>query len=62
VNTITLHLTSNQLCSQVTLHLDGEDYTADFHGDGHQGRARTLAVFVRSALKTSKAAALNLIA
>jgi hypothetical protein len=59
---ITLNLTSNQLCSRVTLHLDGEDYDASFHGDGHQGRARSLAVKVRDAVKVSKSDALNLIA
>lgn len=63
MNTIALHLTSNQLCSRVTAHIDGEDYTAEVFGDGHRARARSLAVKVRDALKGgSKSDALNLLA
>lgn len=63
MDTITLHLTSNQLCSRVTLHVDGENYPAEFFGADHMTRARTLACDVRDALKGgSKADALNLIA
>jgi hypothetical protein len=62
VNAISLHLTSNQLVSRVILHVDGEDYTAEFFGDGHQSAARTLATQVGEALRHSKSAALNLLA
>lgn len=59
----TLHLTSGQTYSRVDLVLDGEAYTAEVFGDGHQTRARALAVKVRDALKSgSKSDALNLIA
>lgn len=61
METISLHLTSNQLCSRVTLHVDGEDYTATVHGDGHQTAARALAMRVREALKHGKSNALNVI-
>ncbi len=59
----TLHLTSGQTYSRVDLVLDGETYTAEVFGDGHQTRARALAVKVRDALTGgSKSDALNLIA
>lgn len=59
----TLHLTSSQLVSRVDLVLDGETYIAEVFGDGHQARARALAVKVCDALKSgSKSDALNLIA
>jgi hypothetical protein len=59
----TLHLTSGQTYSRVNLFLDGDTYTAEVFGDGHQVRARALAVKVRDALTGgSKSDALNLIA
>jgi len=59
----TLHLTSGQTYSRIDLVLDGEMYTAEVFGDGHQNRARALAVRVRDALLGgSKADALNIIA
>jgi hypothetical protein len=62
MDTISLHLTSNQLISRVVLHLDGETFTAEVFGDGHQSAARMLATQVGEALRHSKSAALNLIA
>ena len=60
---MTLHLTSGQTCGRVDLVLDGEMYTAEVFGDGHQNRARALAIKVRDAIKGgSKADALDLIA
>lgn len=59
---ITLHLTSNQLCSRVDMTIDGAAHTASLHGKRHMNRARTLALEVKQTLKVSPAAAVTALA
>ena len=59
---ITLHLTSNQLCSRVDMTVNGVAHTASLHGDHHMSRARALALEVKATLKMDTAAAVALLA
>lgn len=59
---ITLHLTSNQLCSRVAMTIEGATHTASLHGAQHMSRARALALEVKAALKVDTVAAVALLA
>ena len=54
---ITLHLTSNQLCSRVDMTIDGAAHSASLHGAGHQRLARELALEAKQSLKMGLAEA-----
>lgn len=59
---ITLHLTSNQLCSRVNMTINGAAHSVSLHGDHHMSRARTLALEIKQTLKVSPAAAVSALA